>query len=520
MRCMDKADFRAAAASNQAPWASSPSLKDRMTTIKKWLDHCKSNHGDGCIPRAEQIPHRLLEVRGDGKPPRLVLSEQIPVEQQQYTTLSHCWGPDRPICTTLDNVESFSDHIPPQAIPRTFDDAILITRTLGIRFIWIDALCIVQDSTKEWAQEAAKMKDIYSGSVLNIAACDSPESQGGCFPIKSSLVKTFHIVPEDRGPGLLVRLQPGDYRQVVKGTVLSSRGWVLQEQLLSNRIVSCMSDELHWECNQVHETEAGLHFQSSASGIHYARTTDHGSADLDQGEMWRIWMKNFSQRDFTYWEDRLPALAGIAELYQTISGDESLVGLWKRSILEDLLWIRMGQVSPEHARAIGSAGLPSWSWISCPSRIGFDLWQLTLVKVDRLVTVQDHCKLMDFSVEWKGVPFVSSLISASIALHGPAVKATINVEGMTDEYDPPYFKLTISDKEDISCTGQFDREGVRPGEYQCLLLRSRVHQQTQTRREIFLILQARGNKYERVGLGCVYTNDLFANAMEETFWMD
>ncbi|KAF2133873.1 HET-domain-containing protein, partial [Dothidotthia symphoricarpi CBS 119687] len=316
-----------------------------------WSDHCTSNHGNQCTPQAKQTPHRLIEVGGNGSPPRLVLGKQLSGQNQQYTTLSHCWGTNVSIRTLLSNLQSFSDQIPPQIIPRTFDDAILITQALGVRFIWIDALCIVQDDAKEWEQEAAKIKDIYSGSILNIAASDSPGSESGCFPVKSSFVQTFHLAQH---------------------TVLSSRGWVLQEQLLPHRIISCMSDEMHWECSEAYRTETGVHFGSHVSDTRGVPRMYQSPATLEQDGMWRSWMVNFSERKFSYWKDRLPALSGIVGKYEEITGDVSILGLWKRSIIQDLLWIRTGQISLESAPEIGSASLPSWSWLSCPSHIEFD----------------------------------------------------------------------------------------------------------------------------------------------------
>ncbi|KAF1963923.1 HET-domain-containing protein [Bimuria novae-zelandiae CBS 107.79] len=438
--------LRVAAISRQAPWVSSASVKDKITKIKRWLENCKSNHGNHCMPKAKRIPHRLIDGGTSEHPPRLVLGQQIAIQNQQYTTLSHCWGASLPIRTLLSNLQLYSDQIPPQTIPRTFEDAMLITRELGVRFIWIDALCIVQDDAKEWEQEAAKMKDIYSGSILNIAACDSPGSAGGCFSMNRSLTQTFHLPLVEGVPKLLVRLQPGDTRQFTKQTILSSRGWVLQEQLLSHRIISCMSDELHWECSEAYETELGIQFNSHPSDI-------RGDPRMYQcPTRWHV--VNFSERNFTYWNDRLPTLSGIAENYESITGDISIIGLWQRSLIQDLLWIRMGPIAPKPARGIGAAGLPSWSWMSCPSRIKFNIWQLTMRvrQIDRYVRVQEYCKLIDFSVTWAGISFVSALKSAHIVLYGPSVEVTIDIEGKLEQSNPPSFTVRYLNGVEL-CTG-------------------------------------------------------------------
>jgi hypothetical protein len=232
-------------------------------------------------------------------------------------------------------------------------------------------------------------------------------------------------------------------------------------------------------------------------------------------------MVNFSERNFTFWKDRLPALSGIAENYESITGDISIVGLWQQSLIQDLLWIRMGPIAPKAAREIEAAGLPSWSWMSCPSRIKFDIWQLTarIRQIDRYVRVQEYCKLTDFSVEWAGIPFVSPLKSAYIVLYGPSVEVAIDIEGNLEQSNPPFFTITYLNGHEV-CTGQFDRGNVTPGAYCCLWLRSRVHRQTHARREIFMILQRRcGRMHERVGIGCVYGTALFAKATWKTFFI-
>jgi hypothetical protein len=501
-----------------ALWACSTSVKDKLVAIRQWLDHCSSRHSDRCFPKAKHTPHRLVEVGATGNLPRLVLSKQISFHNQRYTTLSHCWGPSLPIRTLLSNVQAYSHSIPLEIIPRTFEDAILITRALDIQFIWIDALCIIQDSAEDWDREAAKMKDIYAGGVLNIAASDSSGSGGGCFPVNNSMVETFRLAQPEKGPELLVRLQPGDTRQYTKQTVLSSRGWVLQEQLLSHRIVSCMSDELHWECSENYETEAGVRFSSSTPKVRDALRMYQCPNSLQHDGLWRSWMANYSNREFTFWKDRLPALAGIVEKYQNITEDVPILGLWKRSISEDLLWIRDGSISAKPDVEIESARLPSWSWLSCPSSIAFDIWQLTrrVNRLDRNVSTQDHCQLISFSVNWTGVPFISTVKSAYIILHGPTIEVTIDFEDTSRQTNPPKFNLRYGNKH-IPCAGQFDRGIVAPGPYYCLSLRSRVHKQTNAMRDIFMILgTVCESVYERVGIACVYEPVLFAEATQKT----
>lgn len=194
------------------------------------------------------------------------------------------------IYTSRSTLAAFEASIPEDTLPQTFLDAIKIARYLDIPYLWIDSLCIVQDDIEDWQQEAAKMHHVYSGSSLTIAATDAENSTGGCLPTTADLssapinpltwphgeVSTPHPttpsttprrspngphvisfdVPELRSH-MMVRVQAGTPWSVQRAEHLSSRGWVFQEQLLSNKIVHCMQAEVHWQCRQIYKTQAG-----------------------------------------------------------------------------------------------------------------------------------------------------------------------------------------------------------------------------------------------------------------------
>lgn len=150
----------------------------------------------------------------------------------------------------------------------------------------------------------------------------------------------FHVDIHDQVADLVVRAQVGDFRQATKNTILSTRGWVLQEQLLSPRMISCMSSDFHWECMKMHQTEAGAQWTLNGSNIRgTSRSHWRYSALFAASDVVELDAKLF-QRNFTSWRDRVPALCGITQSYQSLTGDTPLLGLWRRSLLEDLLWIR------------------------------------------------------------------------------------------------------------------------------------------------------------------------------------
>ncbi|KAK2050895.1 HET-domain-containing protein, partial [Colletotrichum caudatum] len=132
-------------------------------------------------PPREQIGlvNEVVDVGVDGRrEPRLIVTGGA---VGRYTTLSHCWGPRPVIRTTSRTIDDHLGALPLDGLPPTFRDAVSITRSLGIRYVWIDSLCIVQDSEEDWELESARMGAVYASSYLTIAASASPDSTGGCF---------------------------------------------------------------------------------------------------------------------------------------------------------------------------------------------------------------------------------------------------------------------------------------------------------------------------------------------------
>jgi len=153
----------------------------------KWLHSCITSH-HSCRLEAygggQWYPTRLLDL-GDpsekpcAKGPVRLIDTHHTSPHGPYLTLSHRWGSSKPVLTTTQNLEDFMRQVP--QLPRTFSDAILVTRRLGIRYLWIDSLCIIQDSPLDWAKEAALMGNVYLNAFCNIAATNSTDNSDGLF---------------------------------------------------------------------------------------------------------------------------------------------------------------------------------------------------------------------------------------------------------------------------------------------------------------------------------------------------
>jgi hypothetical protein len=156
-----------------------------MQWIKEMIENCASHHEKCNSTPVSWLPTRLIQVGGPGKLPRLVETSKMPLvpgsPPPRYTTLSHCWGKTETIELTSSNRSRLYDGIPQSTIPKTYADAMVFTSLLGLQYIWIDSLCIVQGDSQDWQHECARIADVYRYGYCNIAALVATDSHGGCF---------------------------------------------------------------------------------------------------------------------------------------------------------------------------------------------------------------------------------------------------------------------------------------------------------------------------------------------------
>lgn len=236
------------------------------------LNLCQRLHGSCKGPPRIYLPKRVLEIQTHNKPEFTVrLVEPAAARESAYVALSHCWGNEQP-CVTRNptpedgssTLEDRKNGIPWDTMPKTFQDAIVLTNLLGINFIWIDSLCIVQNDKEDWATESAKMADIYQHASLTLSATSSPGDTHGCFPASFNTSQSLPIsLPEDVGTcEIAVRKSIAHWdtfgqSELHRRFPLMSRGWAFQERLLSRRILHFAEAELVWECRELSTCECG-----------------------------------------------------------------------------------------------------------------------------------------------------------------------------------------------------------------------------------------------------------------------
>lgn len=353
-----------------------------VSLARQWIQGCinsEKKHGKCLPPTIPPLPNRVIYIGTTDDDLRLHVS--TPGEKSYYTSLSHCWGGRTPIKTTLTRLSEYTIHIP-TPLPQTFADAISVTRVLDIPYIWIDSLCIVQDSKIDWIHEAGEMATIYSNSFLNISADAATDSTTGFLGQPARTISLPHSISYSftdangtktersiyvRKKGL--RAQELPFHTQVHADLrskLSTRGWVFQERLLSPRTLHFSKHEMAWECRSTSECEC------SANSVRSKQTASILKGFLVEPDRFHsIWRENivpsYTSLDLTFKSDRLLAISGLVTAIGQFRRGTYVAGLWKDSE-EDLLWY----VSDTEAAAKTSAeNVPTWSWAAVDGKVAF-----------------------------------------------------------------------------------------------------------------------------------------------------
>ncbi|GKT49696.1 uncharacterized protein ColSpa_09877 [Colletotrichum spaethianum] len=268
------------------------------------------------------------------------------------------------------------------ALPQTLRDAVVMTRNLGVRYIWIDSLCICQNDLKDWERESAQMAAVYSNSYLTLAAAKSSNTSGGLLSARKP--RSYFKIPRsgsDAGSKyLLASVVPldkeiiPDNHTTMENEPLTKRAWGFQERVLARRVLHFGSEQLGWECLEGFESEEGVRLpyrlpcvNPDPEVIAYIDKKNKENQDLHHemdrpASSLRVWphlLSEYGPRELTNPADKLPAISGVAKTFSKILDDEYLAGLWRKSLIEDLCWQPL-----DCKPASGGYRAPSWSWAS------------------------------------------------------------------------------------------------------------------------------------------------------------
>lgn len=365
-----------------------------LTFARAQLENCSSNvnHGSRCQPQHQvedsSWPKRILCI-SEGLV-RLVDFDASTMAGH-YTALSYCWGSQEELerrgnLTTTK--QTYDNHvtvgIPIEELPLTIRQAVGVTRYLGHKYIWVDALCILQDDSADWDVESLKMATVYTMAAVTIIAASSTSCHSGFLPIQPPEQSPEQLQRQLRYdvalPGhIALRAVWADY--LPEGGFhnfpdpcdpLEQRGWTYQEEYLSSRYLKFTSDDIQWRCNAGAVCLCGAEIPDGFGD-------DHPNLKTDGTIPWEIVVRGFSGRQFTKYIDKLPAISGLAKnlaAAQREKGGHSkyIAGCWHDRImsLKDIVWYpEYGDKPAEDYDAPMPYIAPSFTWPSINTRVVF-----------------------------------------------------------------------------------------------------------------------------------------------------
>ncbi|ORY11308.1 heterokaryon incompatibility protein-domain-containing protein [Clohesyomyces aquaticus] len=404
----------------------------------------------------EFFPTRAIDV-GSVTDPLVRLCERKDITPgMRYASLSHCWGKTLLITLSKATASVLKRGIAVVTLPKTFQDAIAVTRELQLQYLWIDSLCIFQDDPDDWRRESSRMRDVYRNAAFCIAATAAKNGDVGLF---------FDRDPQLFGPIPMDLTWPeyehkDSLRQCnfpllddpwhIDAAPLNKRAWVAQERYLSPRILHFTRKLLYWECGETLASEfhQDSHVRGQSSSRYLKGLVDrhryHKPASprsvqnqlnitepLETGEgkqaqvfnAWIYFRRFYTSCFLTRDSDILVALHGIAEDVGEVMNDDLVVGLWRRRLSQDLCW----RINPDSSKPFRPASWrgPSWSWVSSAQPINgryFHQWPS-----------DTFCKIGDIQVDTNSL---GDMILAVLILHCRLIPASKALGHKLDRDEP------------------------------------------------------------------------------------
>jgi hypothetical protein len=380
--------------------ASANPFSEATEAASIWMSNCLNTHAQ-CQQhtQSESYPTRLLELSDSGA--RLILSEEVrPVGS--YAASSYCWGQNPTfVRLTTENLQDLKAGVLYTDFPIAFREAVRLVRGLSIRYLWIDALCIIQSgdgSSEDWQLECKRMQDVYSNCILNLSLARAAHPEESCFAeYKHDAILPFEVemtaILEDNKPERHTNsvFHRTYFQEALYNQPLGYRAWVLQERMLATRVLSIGLGELFWDCSQVPHASESLPYGftncspdlRSALENHLGLLLNAVPLKSDNRILQQAWCKiveEYTMRQLTYPEmDKQVALSAIASRMCHAMDDVYLAGHFLKMLPQSLGWSRdrrdelQNPASRSSRRLTNPSGgatgsrqmkTPTWSWVS------------------------------------------------------------------------------------------------------------------------------------------------------------
>lgn len=384
-----------------------------LAQAKSWIQDCKHEHTkcDMIETNSKWYPTRLVDI---GPPEmmgdicRLVNSGDETIECP-YMTLSHCWGDTKSLVLEKNNAVQLFEGVPSNDLPLLYSDAVFVAHVIGIRYLWIDTLCTIQegDDFADWRHESTLMDKVYSHAFCNISALFAEDSDDSLFskpnPDACQPPVIWRDVEDQATPAFLVDTR--FWSSEVLEQRVNTRAWVLQKLLLSRRILFFGERQVLWDCRSTRKAEIWLPDAPIEDVTKLGRIDPLGRIDdlhLGCGNArdkpndtrnaylcWHDTVSKFTRCKISFPGDRLIALSAVPKEMLSVLKDEYIAGMWRRHLENELVWWGFFSLQPSSSLGPQIYRAPSWSWASAETVVVLGR-QYKDCKVDSFIEVEDY----------------------------------------------------------------------------------------------------------------------------------
>ncbi|KAK0737889.1 heterokaryon incompatibility protein-domain-containing protein [Schizothecium vesticola] len=354
---------------------SEPSLQH----LEKWLNRCRQHH-QICGSGKPYTPRRILELGDMHLPPSVRLHEPSPGEELEYLCLSYRWSATPTLQTLKANVDNHKLDIPWDHLPLAFQQLCAVASRLRLRYMWIDALCIIQDDEHDKVLDIAVMDSIYEAAVVTIVSAWASGPEQGLFGHLGDFShREFPAKTEDSASQTVCVRRELPHFENGKLPCLT-RGWIYQELFLSPRLAFFLGSEIVWQCQEHTECQCSPHEQVGVwgpdarfgsgrlrhlNGVRRAFQNQPSLSPSDAAAYWWSHIEAYSSCQLTNPSDKLPAIQGLAaRMAPELRLGSYIAGVWENSLLIDLAWD-----APHRGTRPAKWRAPTWSWASIDGKV-------------------------------------------------------------------------------------------------------------------------------------------------------
>lgn len=451
-----------------------------------------------------------------------------------YVVLSYVWGPAQTYTLKNSSHEQLRRGLDLARLPNTLRDAMEVTARLGFRYIWIDALCIIQDSPDDLAAELPQMASIYRQGALTIIVASATSADKGFLLPPQGLHDRFtpvQVGPIDADERRGVSFFVGDtsmQAQAFQNEPILLRAWTLQESTMSPRRLFFASDGVSWECTECVITYLGASpiFDTDFLSL-CKRASRYKNGRSELYSRWLNLREEYCARALTFSSDKLNAFSAVASEIAQMTGWTYLGGLWKEYLVDDLLW-RCNPAKPvvdveasdypllkSAAAAAAQSVAPSWSWASVAEGWIYSIYE------PHARSPFPGFEVLDCQIEAGGAGPFGSVRSGVLDLKGILVDLGFRRVFRPDRVEDADLALLqesddtsgmVDDREVVAygVTDPLDAPLLSDVRIQCLAVAQVLHQENV---EGLMLLPLEGDGgFRRIGYFCAHRPSIFQGA--------